>query len=513
MARWNAMNAAARASTMANGKQHWMLTPYREVSFVHAVEKPLRPPSVDPLTVARNLGETFVTLTGKITSHSQSTGRLELYAAWTETVDRLSEKKPTMEDRSGRVLERDIGYDEAELALPPPCEVVRHELGDTKHRWIKYHALATTRYREHFPTLVATPELLQLEGDPTDKINIPNAARPDVPKILYIVPTFEWKLSDDKTQSTRTGRGLRVYVDRTWYSSGDDELLGVLVPNEGETVPEARKKLVSQWGSDPIWNTSGPSTELAPADFVYDPTDATAKPTVGKALTLGESDLTVTAVGIPPQYNDERQLHYFDIVLDPGNSYFAFVRLVLARFQPYSLDGAHLSRSVRADFAQLVADRTAAITYHDTSVDVSVSGLMPTSLVELETHQGPSSGPLKLVHGGLNPNRAAGKGRLVNAYVEQRKKPKLGDLGWQMLGDATYLQPYTQSSTPDIVYFRGSVPLPASFGDSTEYRLVVEEREIFETDLTILEPGLPVDGPTGAYRTRLVYLDTLPLSK
>ncbi|MFI5305787.1 MAG: hypothetical protein ACHQ53_00465 [Polyangiales bacterium] len=512
MARWSAMSATARAAMMSNGGQHWMLTPYREVTFVHAVQKPLEQPVIDPLTVARNLGESFVTLSAAIANHSQSTGRLELLAAWTETVDRLSEKGPTMDDRSGRVFERDIGYDESKLMLPPPCETTRHEFGDTKHRWVKYHADATTRYREHFPTLVSMPELLKVSSNETDKINIPNAARPDSPKILYIIPTFAWTLSDDKTQSTRTGRGLRVYVDRTWYSSGDDEMLGVLVPDEGQPVADALKKYVSQWGSDPIWALSGPSTEMTLSSFVYDTTDPTSMPMVGASLQLAEADLSVTAVGIPPQYNADRQLYFFDIVLDPGTSYFAFVRLVLARFQPYSVDGAHLSRSVRADFAQLVADRLAAITYHDTSVDVSVSGVMPTSLVEVETKSG-SGGKLTLVRGGLNQNRAAGKGRLVSAYVEQRKNPKLGDLGWELVGNAVYLQPYTTTKEPDAVYFRGNVPLPSTFGDKSEYRLVVEERELFVTDLPLLEPDLPVDGPVGAYRTRLVYLDTLPLSK
>jgi hypothetical protein len=141
-----------------------------------------------------------------------------------------------------------------------------------------------------------------------------------------------------------------------------------------------------------------------------------------------------------------------------------------------------------------------------------VSGVMPKSLVQVETKSG-SGGKLKLVRGGLNENHAAGKGRLVSAYVEQRKNPKLGDLGWELSGSAVYLQPYTTTKEPDVVHFRGNVPLPATFGDKSEYRLVVEEREIFETDLPLLEPNLPVDGPVGAYRTRLVYLDTLPLAK
>ncbi len=518
MARWNTLSAAARGSAKAIGNQHWMLTPYREVLFVHAVEKPLRPPQVTKLSVSRNLGENFVTLSGEITNHSQSTGRIELLAAWTETVDRLSETKPTLDTRSGRVFERDIAYDESPMKIPAPCETARHELGDTKHRMIKYHALATTRYREHFPELANKPELLSLAGAATAEIDIPNAARPDSPRLQYIIPTFEWTLSDDKKTSTRTGRGLRIYVDRTWYSSGDDELLGVLLPQAGLSVPDALEKYVSQWGSDPIWDSKGPSSQLAPESFVYDKADPSSAPTVKSGLTLAEvdpsrSDLLVTAVGIAPQYNEERQLYYFDLVLDPGASYFPFVRLSLARFQPHSLDNAHLSRTVRADFAQLVADRTAALTYNTGSVDVSVSGVMAKSVVQAMTHE--TQGPLHgfLLHG-FNHNAAAGRGRLVRAYVEQRTDKKLGDLGWQLVGGVSNLLPYVLGKTPDLVYFRGNVTLPQSFGDSSEYRMVVEEHELFDTDLQLIDSSLPIDSTDGeAHSSRLVYFDTLTLVK
>jgi hypothetical protein len=517
-ARWNAMNAAGRTKAKDNGLQHWMLTPSRELAFVHAVEKPMEEPVVRELTVARSLGETFVTLEGQVTSHAQSTGRIDLLAAWTDVVDRLSDTKPTMDARKGRVFERDIGYDETSMKIPAPCDVTRHEFGDTKHRWVSYHALGTTRYREYFPTLASSPELLSLAGPDTELVNIPNAARPDIPNILYVIPTFAWSRSKDGKKSMRKGRGLRVYVDRTWYSTGEDELLGVIVPPSGK-ISSALRKYVSQWGSDPVWDTSGPSTELGPTDFVAEGSAPGSTPTVVESLSLAEVDpsmagMLVTAVGIAPEYNEERQLYAFDLVLDPGDSYYPFVRLVLARLQPYSLDGAHLSRTVRADFAQLVADRLATITYRDSAVDVSVSGLMPTSDVEAKTRAPARTGLFPFAEGGFNENDEAGKGRLVSAYVEQRRNKKLGDLGWETLGEVVYLRTFTLGKTPEQVYFRGSLPLPKSFGDGAEYRLAVEEHEIFETDQVLRDVGLPIDAPIEkAYRTRLVYFDTLPLEK
>lgn len=46
-------------------------------------------------------------------------------------------------------------------------------------------------------------------------------------------------------------------------------------------------------------------------------------------------------------FDDVRQLWYCDIEIDHGRSYWPFVRLALARYQPASDSGAHLSDVVR----------------------------------------------------------------------------------------------------------------------------------------------------------------------
>jgi hypothetical protein len=526
MARWAAMSPVAKADAMANAGQHWMITPYRELTFVHAVEKPMAAPTIDPVFgVSRTLGDTFVTLRGSIHNHSTSTGQLDLMAAWTETVDRLQLPAAVTDTRAGRVFERTVGYDESTAPFPDPktCAIVRHEFGDTKHRWVKYRSIATTRYREYFPTLANTPALLQSEGPELAVVNIPSSARPEPPRILYILPTFQWQLSMDKTTSTRAGRGLRVYVDRPWYSSGDDELLGVVVPPSGK-IPDELRKYISQWGSDPVWDLAGPSVELAPEHFVSDPTVDTSKTTVMNGLSLAEvdpnqSDMWVTAVGIQPQYNADRRLYYFDIVLDPGETYYPFVRLALARFQPNSLTHAHLSRVVRAEFAQLVADRTASISYNGkTSVDVVVSGFTAKNLLAQRVSSVPGvvgtvrphdSGP----GGGYVSNPSLGGGHLVRAYVERRSDKARGDLGWIRVGPVVVLATFGIPITPHVAYWRGTVNLPSTIGDLAEYRLAVQEIELFETDAATGEIDLEITNPNNVpVRSRLIYFDALPLS-
>src|SRR5690349_7177109 len=73
---------------------------------------------------------------------------------------------------------------------------------------------------------------------------------------------------------------------------------------------------------------------------------------------------------------DERQLWYCDIALDPGAAYFPFIRLALARYQPISTDGGHLSEIVLADVVALTPARWLAVAtgLDSRSRNVTVSG-------------------------------------------------------------------------------------------------------------------------------------------
>jgi hypothetical protein len=117
-----------------------------------------------------------------------------------------------------------------------------HEFHDTKHRTLTCWLVASTRYAEYFPAGIPTP---QLSAEVT--VDVPCSARPLPPKVLHVVPTFEWRDSAAGGTTTRTRRvGLRVYLDRPWYSSGDGERLAVRMamapvivqpPNGGGSPP------------------------------------------------------------------------------------------------------------------------------------------------------------------------------------------------------------------------------------------------------------------------------------
>jgi hypothetical protein len=101
----------------------------------------------------------------------------------------------------------------------------------------------------------------------------------------------------------------------------------------------------------------------------------------GNGLTIDEqAGVEVAVAGHEVSYDADRRLWYADIALSAGDAYFPFIRMVLARYQPNSITGAHLSRLVLADFAQLAPDRLAAVFFNSKDphqMQISVAGPAP----------------------------------------------------------------------------------------------------------------------------------------
>lgn len=246
----------------------WMVSPSLEVTLVHAVEKPLAPPrvAVPQAGMERRPGEDFCVLTGTIENHAKSTGRLDVDAEWADQVDDVARALP--EDgvsdarRPGHshVGDLEIGQDESPARVGrttvrsnglPVRHELRHQLGDTRHHLVRYTATATSRFREYFAPEVSTAVgddgvLLtqQVQQVPTE-LHVPSSRRPDAPEVAYVVPTFTWeertavlpgragrgRLAEVLVPTTTRTRssGLRVYLRRPWFSSGDGEVLGVVL--------------------------------------------------------------------------------------------------------------------------------------------------------------------------------------------------------------------------------------------------------------------------------------------
>lgn len=472
-----------KLSKVAVEGRHWMLTPFRELTLVHAVQKPLAAPSVQGPSPSRGPGDTFCTLTGVLQVHGKSTDKVDFQATWNDI-----EPAPDKPDGFSLVARKG---DAASFQVADPDSIavplaVRHELGDTKHRRIAYHATATTRFREYFESKDATPVDF-INPSTTDRpadfvLDVPSSARPLAPVIEYIIPSFDWKeeRKDDGVFRTRGGNSLRVYMSGEWFSSGEGELLGVVLahgpqigPSDGlnsdeksallgqaaPVPPDTLKVLVTRWGADPIRITGAvhqtPSVHHFPA--------ATARATdlildENPVLPSAEPFWGVAVAGHPVAYDSERKLWYCDVVIDAGPSYFPFVRLALARYQPCSVAGTELSRVIVADCVQTAPDRllwTSADPNNPFGVRVSLSGVAPR----------------------FNGNIACPNRVIVRVEVCM---PGADAPVWVPV-DAPWTALSEMQVSKTVAVWSGEVLLPQVRG-SQRYRLVVEEYEFLNTD-------------------------------
>jgi len=489
---WSLIEAAnppklADLRTLALNGGHWMLTPPRLLTLVHAVQQPLIEPEFQDLQATKMLGQTFATLTDQFPISGKSTIKLDIQAAWTDLVDDLSDNpQPVLLPSSARAFEVPIEpgdtvavIDDTQLSTKHFSS--KHEFHDTKHRNVTYTAVATTRFKEYFPdTLTSDPANITRTSQPVT-VSILNSARPAAPKLLYVIPSFGWETTTEGawTLSKRLGGGLRVYLDRPWFSSGEGELLAAILwgcappPKssfEAWSIPDFLKGYVTQWGKDPIWAASAPPSQAMPLPEHFRKAVA-----VGTGLTLDElkeaPNFPFTAVGHQVSYDDKhnRKLWYCDIEMDMGEAYFPFVRLALARYQPQSVPDAHLSRVVLADFAQLMPDRTASITFDPvdpTSIQLAVNGL---------TYSGPGAAAMTAT---LQTQPIGG-----------------GDLAWVSLSTIS-LTSHTFGG-PDTLW-TAQITLPAPRG-TRPFRLLIKEFETFTKDIA------------GSQQQRLVYADILNL--
>jgi hypothetical protein len=353
----------------------------------------------------------------------------------------------------------------------------KHEIGDTKHHTIRYRAVATSRYREYFDQ-GASLDFTRTSDEVV--VDVPASDRPSPPDVLYVVPTFGWQRQTDTNmkRSIRYGGGLRVYLNRPWFSSGEGELLGVALWNGANGALDAAnrdkfKTLITQWGMDPIWQ----SADLKDVPGIRNFPDAVASDTrvsldeLNARRPTGEPGL-IDVVGFEPQYDVERGLWFADLTLDLAGApaeflthatYSPFVRLALVRYQPHALDDARVSRVALTGFSQLTPDRAAVVTadpYHPRTLRLNVSGVAPMGP--------PPSGPA--------PEKPA---RPTHVQVRVQKRGET-ELDWSdaAAAEATVTQFYEGQALfqPGVALWIGAVTFAVA-PEPGAYRLLIEEFE------------------------------------
>lgn len=277
-----------------------------------------------------------------------------------------------------KTLVNQVKFDVQELKFPVfkaikmRIKPLMQQFGDTKHRWVDYKLVAASRYREYFGKILAADSGLTTtrESEWKEKHNIPSSARPKAPEIDYLIPTFEWRKtqSDDAIRHQRVGGGIRIFLKRPWFSSGDDEMLAVILPdskanlNRLTLLSPGYSDYYTNWGIDPLLYS------VQPAGFSPQPADFRMNPVIDEELQYpGRGSAKAKAVAYPVHFDEDRQTWFCDLNINPGSMYFPFVKLILARYQPYSVrkeeEDVCLSPVVAASFTQLMPDRQTTVRF------------------------------------------------------------------------------------------------------------------------------------------------------
>ncbi|HEY2138088.1 MAG TPA: hypothetical protein VGH49_19545, partial [Xanthobacteraceae bacterium] len=332
----------------ASQGRHPMVTPARTVTLTHAVRRPLRDPG-GTFDALRDEGATFAILDpdpALLGVDPNSTAKLEVEAAWTEPDDNGTRQVANVKLQT-------VAIDRADQSLK---DQLRHEFGDTRHRNVTYTLTAVSRFRQFFDdtddtkfmarTVLAAP------------VSVPSSARPSPPVVLSVRPAFVWQEEreggDAFTTLTRhrLGGRLRLELKGPWFETGEGEQLAVIVA-QNAAPPEDLRMFLTQAGLDPTRQT------LAPVRFPLAADIAGAGPPLD--LFHVESQELVTVVPHAPWFADGRW--FVDVVLPAvaASSFWPFVRLAVARYQPNSLPNLGLSPVVMTEMVQLVPDRTLTV--------------------------------------------------------------------------------------------------------------------------------------------------------
>jgi hypothetical protein len=518
--------------------QFWAMTPYEPVTLVHAVPRPVLAPVIAKLVPVRFAGWTYVDLAGVIECHASSTDRIEAEAKWSETTDDLGAPGPVEEkkhavgfsvqvdgDEDMVVLGTRIDIDDTEWNVPVPgmgnavrVHRGRHEFGDTKARRISYQFRATTRFREYFPPqLLSTPESQSRLGNAVEVV-ILNTVEPPVPEVDSVIPMFRWDEDGDPGQPfgfrRRRRSGLRIYLKRPWFRTGEDEQLAILL---AINPADAAKSL---WGADPVWLNAGPQSphvglsmeDLYSGTFALDNERGNdprlspiAFPLNVPADHEGGTPSLASVIGYRPEYSKERQMWFVDVAIEPAAAVWPFVRLVVARYQPNSLPGLQLSKAVTCDFAQLVPERTLTISRPDDGhVRMTVTGPIGIRNDTRETLA--SEKATSYPFGKADLTNMVAKNRRMMAMIEQRAAGDTSDLDWKVVHEQE-LSIGGVDATGEWAW-TGVLPIGATLGPATPanggaWRAMVCEVETIEGD--------PDADGTPTRASRVVYVDIVEL--
>jgi hypothetical protein len=333
--------------------------------------------------------------------------------------------------------------------------------------------------------------------------NVFASARPAAPEVHSVLPTFGWQAPERNSNTITSSRGtagVRVWLERPWWSSGLGEQLAVLYRTGTAQPSRSTARFVTQWGRDPV-HAFGNSIAGSLTDASF------PRRSQGSVELQAPGGPVVRAVPHAVHFDADRDKWYCDIDLNIG-SYWPFVRLALARWQPNAIiavdptgtPGSPLALSpvVLADIVQVAPGRTAT---------VSVRRAGPIGQFVTVALQG---------RGPIDPSTT-----VVRAHLERQPRTASGDVDWEEVTEPRALAQVTPAGVnlPDVQRREGTLLLAPSRPSQFRYRVVIEEYERYRTDGDSRDTYLRRVGPRLSVRTpyprdgeRLVHLDVISIT-
>jgi hypothetical protein len=488
-----------KAITFSDGTTT-LASPRRSLTLVHALKTPLLEPEFATVsdkiqfTVLRLVGQNSASITGLVSAHWLSTGKVRCAATWTDQVD-----DPSKPDKMTRTV-NEIAFEFANkggtetshkwlaTSRDLAAQHLQHLFRDSRAHSVTYTLSAYTRFSEYYPENPKAPQAGSLIGSDKYPVEVLSSVRPPAPSIPYVLPAFAWK--DVYTAATKTwqrGRTIviRVYLERPFLVSGDKECLGVvLAPSSGK----ATGATVTQWGADPIVSgqPSITSNFMTRANFICADADV-----FHDCTSFGNTG-PVDVVVFPVEFSPERSLWFCDIALNTSQTASAFVRFALVRWQPSALnttDDCRLSQFELADFMQIGSDRWVSVKkVSPTRFSVCISGVFRKP-------------------GGIASPMPESQYHTVSCSIEQRWHRLGTDLGWRPVCPGPIFTPKPNNGD-NVTQWEANIDLPYST-TLYKFRLLLEEREWFQSDVSKLNTD-PI--PTKMTpKSRLTYLHYIEL--
>jgi hypothetical protein len=295
----------------------------------------------------------------------------------------------------------------------------------------------------------------------TQTYDVLSTARPKAPEVAWIVPTFGWTetTTNRGAQKTRTrsGGGLRIFLERPWYSSGYGEQLAViLLDGTGPVTDSQLEAVVTHVARDPAVTSEAVIREYPTRDQFPLATNPPVKLSLPEFEDRAEGMRPTVAIAAHDVVWDaDRGRWACDVVLPPDRTYGPFIRLALARYQPGSIKGVELSAVADVEWAQLAPDRSATVVF-DTR-DRSKLALT----VRGRSHSGLDKAP--------GPNS-------ISVIVQTAPSKDTSDLAWTTVGAADGVPLIATPQADGTTAWTLPIKLPKA-RTSAPFRLVVTEHE------------------------------------